>query len=94
MPAEEEFADEVKCEVEIEVKYAGYLVQQEREIGHLRRLEDVKIPPRLDYAKLTNLSVEGRELLGHARPHSFGQAARIPGVSQADLSMLAIYLRR
>jgi len=94
LPAEQEFADELKCEVEIEAKYAGYLAQQEREIGHLRRLENVRIPPRLDYAKLTNLSIEGRDLLGHVRPHSFGQAARIPGVSQADLSMLAIYLRR
>ena len=94
LPAGQEFADELKCEVEIEAKYAGYLAQQEREIGHLRRLENVRIPSRLDYAKLTNLSIEGRELLGHVRPHSFGQAARIPGVSQADLSMLAIYLRR
>ncbi len=94
LPAEEEFADELKYEVEIEAKYAGYLAQQEREIGHLRRLENVGIPSRLDYAKLTSLSIEGRELLGHVRPHSFGQAARIPGVSQADLSMLAIYLRR
>lgn len=94
LPAEQELADELKCEVEIEAKYAGYLAQQEREIGHLRRLENVRIPSRLDYAKLTNLSIEGRELLSHVRPHSFGQAARIPGVSQADLSMLAIYLRR
>ena len=94
LPAEQELADELKCEVEIEAKYAGYLTQQEREIGHLRRLENVRIPSRFDYAKLTNLSIEGRELLSHVRPHSFGQAARIPGVSQADLSMLAIYLRR
>jgi tRNA uridine 5-carboxymethylaminomethyl modification enzyme len=94
LPAEQELADELKCEVEIEAKYAGYLAQQEREIGHLRRLENVRIPSRLDYAKLTNLSIEGRELFSHVRPHSFGQAARIPGVSQADLSMLAIYLRR
>ena len=86
--------EDVASEVEIEVKYSGYLAQHSREIERLVRLENRLIPGDLDYAVLANLSTEGRELLGRARPHSLGQAARVPGVPQADLSMLAIHLRR
>lgn len=86
--------DEVRSEVEIEAKYVGYLAQQEREIKRLRQLETLSIPADLDYDSLLSLSIEGRELLSRVRPRSFGQAARIPGISQADLSLLAIYLRR
>jgi len=85
---------DVVDEVEIEGKYAGYLAQQEREIERLRRIEGMSVPEDLDYASLTNLSIEGRDLLARVRPQSFGQACRVPGVSQADLSMLAIHLRR
>jgi len=85
---------DVISEVEIEGKYGGYLDQQEREIHRLRRLEDLAVPPGLNYAELTNLSIEGRDLLARVRPRSFGQACRVPGVSRADLSMLAMYLRR
>jgi tRNA uridine 5-carboxymethylaminomethyl modification enzyme len=81
-------------EAEIEGKYAGYLVQQDREIRHLHRLENLRIPDDLDFYALANLSMEGRDLLARVRPRSFGQASRVPGVSQADLSMLAIHLRR
>jgi tRNA uridine 5-carboxymethylaminomethyl modification enzyme len=85
---------DVWCEVEIEGKYAGYLERHQQEIERLKRLEDLAIPPGLDYASLASLSIEGRDLLGRVRPRSFGQATRVPGVSHADLSMLAIYLRR
>jgi len=88
------FTDDVRSEVEIEAKYAGYLNQQEREIGRLRRMERLCIPPDLDYSTLCNLSIEGRERLSRVRPRSLGQASRVPGISQADLSMLAITLRR
>jgi len=81
-------------EVEIEGKYAGYVAQQQREVERLRRMEALAIPAGLDYAALSNLSAEGRDLLARVRPRSFGQACRVPGVSQADLSMLAIHLRR
>ena len=85
---------DVTDEVEIVGKYAGYLAQQEREIDRLRRLEGFVIPAELRYEELSNLSIEGRDLLARVRPRSFGQACRVPGVSQADLSMLAIHLRR
>ncbi len=81
-------------EAEIEGKYAGYLAQQEREIKRIGRLDGLQIPPDLDYFSLENLSMEGRDLLARVRPRSFGQATRIPGVSQADLSMLSMHLRR
>ncbi len=85
---------DVCFEVEIEGKYSGYLAQQEREIQRLRRMEGVTIPGSLDYAALEGVSMEGRDLLGRVRPSTLGQASRVPGVSQADLSMLAIHLRR
>ena len=84
----------VALEAEIEGKYSGYLAQQEREIERLRAMEAFTIPDGFDYASLDGVSFEGRDLLGRVRPRSFGQASRVPGVSQADLSMLAIHLRR
>jgi tRNA uridine 5-carboxymethylaminomethyl modification enzyme len=86
--------DDVVEETEIEGKYAGYLAQHRQDIERMRRLDTMGIPADLDYDGLTGLSFEGRHLLKHVQPRSFGQATRVPGVSQADLSMLAIYLRR
>jgi tRNA uridine 5-carboxymethylaminomethyl modification enzyme len=86
--------DSVREEVEIRGKYAGYLAQHLRDIDHLKRLDALLIPEDIDYAALTALSFEGRQLLARVRPRSFGQATRVPGVSQADLSMLAVCLRR
>jgi tRNA uridine 5-carboxymethylaminomethyl modification enzyme len=86
--------EDVRSEAEIEAKYAGYLAQQEREIARLKRLEKLIIPVELDYHLLSNLSIEGRDRLTRVRPSTFGQASRIPGISHADLSMLAITLRR
>jgi tRNA uridine 5-carboxymethylaminomethyl modification enzyme len=88
------FPASVVAEAEIEGKYAGYLLQQEREIRRLRQLENLQIPSDIDFRCLGNLSIEGRDLLARVQPRSFGQAQRVPGVSQADLSMLAIHLRR
>jgi tRNA uridine 5-carboxymethylaminomethyl modification enzyme len=86
--------DSVREEVEIRGKYAGYLAQHARDIDRIRRMDEWVIPEDLDYAALTALSFEGRHLLARVRPQSFGQASRVPGVSQADLAMLAVYLRR
>jgi len=87
-------SDDVLLEVEIAGKYAGYLEQQEREIARLRRMESFTIPTDIDFRALEGLSIEGRDLLARVRPRSLGQATRVPGVSQADLSMLAVHLRR
>ncbi|MBN1859537.1 tRNA uridine-5-carboxymethylaminomethyl(34) synthesis enzyme MnmG [Candidatus Bipolaricaulota bacterium] len=85
--------ESVRSEVTVLVKYEGYLEQQEREIARLKRWEDLRIPDHFNFAEVPNLSVEGRELLAHVRPHSLGQAGRVSGVSHADLAMLAVALR-
>ena len=90
----DEVPKDVLEEVQIAGKYAGYLAQQQRDIDRLKRSEAIPIPDSLEYDELTNLSIEGRDLLKRVRPRSYGQAARVPGVSQADLAMLAIALRR
>ena len=91
--SEDGIPDDVRAEVEIEGKYAGYLAQHRSQIERQRRMEEIPIPPDLDYGSITNLSIEARELLSRVRPATFGQATRVPGISQADLSILAIILR-
>ncbi len=85
--------ESVRSEVTVLAKYQGYLEQQEREIARLKRWEELQIPDGFDFVDVRNLSVEGQELLARVRPHSLGQAGRIPGVSHADLAMLAVALR-
>lgn len=84
----------VGAEVEITIKYAGYIQRQEDGVARLRHLEKSRIPQTLDYAAVTGLSREVREKLTAIRPESLGQAARIPGVTPAALSLLAIHLKR
>ena len=85
---------EIATEVEIAVKYAGYIRRQEEGVQRLRHLEEARIPQTLDYATVSGLSVEVCEKLSVVRPLSLGQAARIPGVTPAALSLLAVHLKR
>ncbi|MBL7946556.1 MAG: tRNA uridine-5-carboxymethylaminomethyl(34) synthesis enzyme MnmG [Flavobacteriales bacterium] len=86
--------DEVREQVEINVKYDGYL-EKEREMAEkLSRLEEVPLDLELDYSRLTSLSIEARQKLDRIRPSTLGQASRISGVSPADLSVLMVYLGR
>ena len=85
---------EVRDQVEIEVKYAGYLVRQEAQIQRTRDMEDRLIPPGLDYARIPHMRTEAREKFARIRPRSLGQAARISGISPADLATLMIYLKQ
>jgi tRNA uridine 5-carboxymethylaminomethyl modification enzyme len=80
--------------VECRVKYHGYIERQVREIARLRALEDLRVPAELDYSGLAALSSEVREKLARVRPATLGQAARIPGVTPAAISILAVHLRR
>ena len=79
-------------QVEIEAKYAGYIDRQSDEVAKARRLEDRDIPSAFDFAAVGGLSSEGREKLLKARPLNLGQAARIPGVTPADVSVLLVAL--
>jgi len=92
--ADEAFLDEVAEQVEIEVKYAGYAARQMKQIEQFRRMEDRPIPPDLDYARIRELRVEARQKLARIRPISLGQAARISGVSPADIAILMVHLQR
>jgi tRNA uridine 5-carboxymethylaminomethyl modification enzyme len=80
-------------QVEIEVKYEGYIRRQAAEVEKVRRLEAKRIPERFDYAKILHLRFEAREKLQRVRPASIGQAARIAGVTPADLQILLVHLR-
>jgi tRNA uridine 5-carboxymethylaminomethyl modification enzyme len=82
----------VREQVEIEVKYEGYLSRQAEQVEKSRRNEDRRIPAWLDYSAIPELRNEAREKLSAVRPLSLGQASRISGVSPADISILMVYL--
>ena len=85
---------EVGAEVEIEVKYSGYIRRQEDSVSRVRHMEEALIPQEIDYTDVQGLSIEVREKLLTLRPRSLGQASRIPGVTPAAVSLLAIHLKR
>lgn len=84
----------IKEQVEISIKYEGYINKTNRDIEKMLKIEEKKIPEDIDYNKIKNLASEARQKLIQVRPESIGQAARISGVNPADLSILAIYLRK
>ena len=88
-----EFPADIRRQAEIEVKYEGYISRQQSEERRFRRMENLPMPQDVDYMLLTGLRMESREKLQKYRPHSLGQASRIPGVSPGDVSVLMIYLR-
>lgn len=81
-------------QVEVQVKYKGYIDRQQAQVEQFRKMEEKKIPEDLDYNQLENLRLEAREKLNKIRPLSIGQASRISGVSPADISALMIYLEQ
>jgi tRNA uridine 5-carboxymethylaminomethyl modification enzyme len=81
-------------QVEIDLKYEGYLKRQEEMIAKMEKYEDHKIPLTLNYFEIKALSAESREKLDKYRPRSIGQASRISGVTPSDISVLLIYLKR
>ena len=87
-------ADDVREEVEIMARYDGYIAKQQEQIARMERLESRRIPADLDYAAVTSLRLEAAEKLAAVRPRSIGQAARISGVSPADISVLLVYLEK
>ncbi|UZR27600.1 tRNA uridine-5-carboxymethylaminomethyl(34) synthesis enzyme MnmG [Methylococcus mesophilus] len=84
----------VREQVEIQAKYTGYIERQQAEIERVRRYEAWHLPEAMDYGKVVGLSNEVREKLGRVRPGTVGQAARIPGVTPAAISLLLVHLRR
>ena len=85
---------EVIEQVEIEVKYSGYIEREKATADKLRRLEEIRIPDTFDFMGLTSITIEARQKLSRIRPTTIGQASRIPGVSPADINVLLIYFGR
>lgn len=85
---------EIFEQVEIEIKYEGYIKRQQAQIEEMRRLEKKLIPADMDYREISGLRLEAAEKLAKIRPASIGQASRISGVSPADISVLLIHLAR
>jgi tRNA uridine 5-carboxymethylaminomethyl modification enzyme len=81
-------------QVEIELKYEGYIERQEDEIEKFKTLEEKRIPPDFDFASVPSLRNEARQKLGKIQPSTLGQAARISGVSPSDIAILAVWLKR
>ena len=80
--------------MEIQLKYAGYLARQKRQVEEFKREETRLLPPDLDYHTSNGLRLEARQKLSEIRPVSIGQAGRISGVSPADIAVLLIYLEQ
>ena len=93
-PERPELSLAVTDEVEIQIKYAGYLTRQEKQVEEFRKEEARLLPENLDYAAIPGLRLEAREKLADIRPVSIGQASRISGVSPADIAVLLIYLEQ
>ena len=79
-------------QVEIEIKYEGYIVRQKRQVEQYKKMEKKKIPQDLNYDEIPSLRLEARQKLKQFSPVSVGQASRISGVSPADISVLLVYL--
>lgn len=89
-----EYPAHVATQLEVEIKYAGYLNRQNEMVNRSKQMEKTRVPHDVNYAAIGGLSWEVREKLTRIRPLSLGQAARIPGITPAAISLLSVYLRR
>ena len=88
------YSKDVCEQVEIMIKYAGYISKEEKEIARMKELEDIKIPEDIDYDKVINIASEAKDKLKKVMPMSLGQASRISGVNPSDIAMLSVYLKK
>jgi len=91
---DERLYEQVSLQVEAQAKYAGYLKRQAEEIDRQQRHDDLRLPPDIDYAAVGGLSNEARQCLRQVRPATLGQAARIPGLTPAAVSLLLVHLKK
>ncbi len=93
-PGRPDLPEAVAEQVEVEIKYEGYIKKQLDQVERMRKLEETRLAEDMDYGSISGLRLEAREKLLRVRPHSLGQASRISGVSPADISVLIIYLEQ
>ena len=91
---DERLAEQVPFQLEVQAKYAGYLRRQGDEIDRQQRHEAMRLPADIDYAAVRGLSNEARQRLAEVRPETLGQAARVPGITPAAVSLLLVHLRK
>ncbi|WBF58455.1 tRNA uridine-5-carboxymethylaminomethyl(34) synthesis enzyme MnmG [Lysinibacillus sp. JK80] len=94
IPAEIELADEVKEQIEIQLKYEGYIEKALQQVEKLHKMENKKIPENIDYDAISGLATEARQKLKQVTPLSIAQASRISGVNPADISILLVYIEQ
>jgi tRNA uridine 5-carboxymethylaminomethyl modification enzyme len=92
--SDERLAEQVKLQVDVQAKYSGYLQRQLDEIERQQRNENLRLPHDLDYGDVGGLSNEARQRLREVRPETLGQAARIPGLTPAAVSLLLVHLKK
>jgi len=93
-PGDERLAAQIRAQLEVAAKYAGYIERQEEEIARQRRNEETRLPEDLDYGSVAGLSNEVRQKLAQIRPATVGQAARVAGVTPAAVSILLVHLKK
>lgn len=94
IPADIEFSDEVKEQIEIQLKYEGYIEKALQQVEKLHKMENKKIPENIDYDAISGLATEARQKLKQVIPLSIAQASRISGVNPADISILLVYIEQ
>ena len=93
-PKRPKLPEDVQEQVNIRIKYAGYIDQQLKQVEQFKKLESRLLPMELDYETIQGLRLEARQKLNLVRPENLGQASRITGVSPADISVLLIYMEQ
>ena len=89
-----EYDKDIADQVEIEIKYEGYIEKEKKEAERMLKMDTVKLPENIDYLNVDNLALEARQKLDKVRPASLGQASRISGINPSDIQVLAIYLKQ
>ena len=93
-PPEEKLSEEVEEQVEIYIKYEGYIGKSLEQVERMKKMEDKKIPNNIDYDAISGIATEAKVALNKVRPLSIAQASRMPGVNPADISILLVYIER
>ena len=92
-PGWKELPEDIVRQINIEIKYEGYIEKQQKQVEEFKRVEGRRLDESMDYEQISGLRLEARQKLGKFKPHSIGQASRISGVTPADIAVLLIYLK-